>query len=137
MKFNKEYLVHINLDIPDPALINMSEEEYEAALKEIEKRIPDAITAVLCNDLKDLKSFGVKYAVETSEVKHGRWIRKHQQWEQKTEFGNTYFSGTYPTCSICGGFECGVKQETNFCPNCGARMDVDMEEKTEENNEIL
>lgn len=137
MEFNKEYLVHINLDILESEELGVTNEKCEATLKEVEKNLPIAITAVIFNDLENLNSFELKYAVETSEVKHGRWIRKHQQWEQKTEFGNTYFSGTYPTCSICGGFECGVKQETNFCPNCGARMDVDMEEKTEENNEIL
>lgn len=137
MKFNKEYLVHINLDIPYSEKLGMTKEEFESSFESDIEAMSDNITAMLCRSLEVFKLVGAKYEIETSEVKHGKWIRKNQQWEQKTEFGNTYFSGTYPTCSICGGFECGVKQETNFCPNCGARMDGDMEEKTEENNEIL
>lgn len=36
-------------------------------------------------------------------VRHGRWS-----------------GGDYDKCSVCGGLELG---RTNYCPNCGARMD--------------
>ena len=46
-------------------------------------------------------------------VKRGKWI-----WDSKPEFGNPY--GSY-TCS-----ECESKQayRENYCPDCGARMDL-------------
>ena len=32
-------------------------------------------------------------------------------------------TGTYPTCSLCGYAWIGVAKNTNYCPNCGAKME--------------
>ena len=42
-------------------------------------------------------------------VRHAHWI-----------------GGDYDKCSVCGGMELG---RTNYCPHCGAKMDVDIEQK--------
>lgn len=116
MKFNKKYLVQINLDIPEPEELGATKEKYEAASKEVEKNLPDAITTVLCNDLEDLKSFGLKYEVKTSEVKHGKWIFA----SERVNIGMK--------CSLCGA---RIKNSEffngnhNYCHKCGARMDGD------------
>lgn len=44
---------------------------------------------------------------DVAEVKHGHWI-------ERSHFGCT----TY-TCSKCG---CGAVEKTNYCPDCGAKM---------------
>lgn len=43
---------------------------------------------------------------EVTEIKRGRWF---------AGFGHTY-------CSVCGYKSSPIM--TNYCPNCGARMDV-------------
>lgn len=45
---------------------------------------------------------------DVAEVEHAHWIMRHR-----------YFSTVY-TCSKCTA---GVIQKTNYCPDCGARMD--------------
>lgn len=42
-------------------------------------------------------------AADVAPIQHGRWI-----------------GVDYDKCSVCGGLELG---RTNYCPNCGARMD--------------
>lgn len=50
--------------------------------------------------------------------REGEWLeRKGEEWIG-SETCQTY---TYYNCSICDGFS---KRETNFCPDCGARMKV-------------
>ena len=51
------------------------------------------------------------------EVKHGRWVKP-------TKIGHRAFA--IPHCSVCEGVPCGVDENTNYCPNCGARMDGDI-----------
>jgi len=59
--------------------------------------------------------------IDAEPVRHGHWERKHQ----KKEFPGMHIliNGTYPTCSVCGFAEMGISQETDYCPNCGAKMD--------------
>ena len=45
-------------------------------------------------------------------VTHGYWVTK---W-------NSYFKQDLPYCSVCGGVNPSVR-ETDYCPNCGAKMD--------------
>ena len=53
-------------------------------------------------------------AIEISRVRHGRWMIK-----QHKIFGNSY---DY-VCSVCG---CDYAlAEYNYCPNCGAKMDLE------------
>ena len=55
--------------------------------------------------------------VDAVEVKHGRW-------ERVEEF--EFISGEYVTtgyhCDKCGFY---YKKKSNYCPNCGAKMDGD------------
>lgn len=54
--------------------------------------------------------------VEAEPVRHGRWIHRMHRI-----FGNTY---DYE-CSVCG---CDYAlAEYNYCPNCGAKMDAEVE----------
>ena len=43
--------------------------------------------------------------------KVGKWIRSWCEWQQ------------YLECSKCG-YETGLRCDTNYCPNCGCRMEV-------------
>ena len=53
-------------------------------------------------------------AAAVAPVVHGRWVFP-------TKFGGRSFN--IPHCSVCEGVPCGVDENTNYCPNCGARMD--------------
>ena len=47
-----------------------------------------------------------------SAVKHGKW-----EWQDSPVFGNPY--GSY-ICALCQNT---MPHKTNYCPNCGAKMD--------------
>lgn len=55
---------------------------------------------------------------EWTRVRHGRWVEHHEPY--------TWMGYTYWSCSECG-FECGYGKDilhiTDYCPNCGAKMD--------------
>ena len=51
--------------------------------------------------------------IEAEPVKHGRWIYDDEAYPG----GNPY--GHY-VCDQCGEY---VPHKTNYCPNCGAKMD--------------
>lgn len=53
-------------------------------------------------------------------VKYGIWIRK--EWAEESE---GLLIDNYE-CSACKGW---VRNETNYCPNCGAKMDVERKEE--------
>lgn len=48
------------------------------------------------------------------EVKHGKWVDKE------------YFGIEVPVCSICE-YESSNYEHHSFCPNCGAKMDLEEE----------
>lgn len=54
--------------------------------------------------------------VDVAQVKHGRWVIP-------TKIGHRSFD--IPHCSVCNDIPCGVNRNTNYCPNCGAKMDGD------------
>lgn len=60
-------------------------------------------------------------ALEAEPVRHGTW--KMCRATIKKDFAT--FTGTYPTCSMCGHVEYGVDKSTPYCPGCGAKMDGD------------
>jgi hypothetical protein len=53
--------------------------------------------------------------VDAVEVVHGRWLGGYQQ-------NGEHWRYELPYCSICGHRNDGI---TNYCPNCGAKMDGD------------
>ena len=52
--------------------------------------------------------------------KNGVVVREKGEWITPTIIGGRAFN--IPHCSVCKGVPCGVDENTNFCPNCGADM---------------
>ena len=53
-------------------------------------------------------------AIEISRVRHGRWVEK-----EKYTFGIMY------DCSLCENRILDNGHSWNYCPNCGAKMDLE------------
>lgn len=53
--------------------------------------------------------------VDAAPVVHGRWIKLAEapEWDQRR-------------CTVCGDVSCCQR---NYCPNCGAKMDGDGDER--------
>ena len=58
--------------------------------------------------------------VDAVPVRHGYWIRK--EWAEESE---GLLIDNYE-CSACNSW---VRNETNYCPNCGAKMDAERKEE--------
>ena len=58
--------------------------------------------------------------IEAEPVKHGRWTENHHV-SFEDMLGNDVHWYTY-TCSECGG---EVMKDFHYCPNCGAKMDLE------------
>ena len=89
----------------------------EAAIEEIDKWLDSVGTALVG---KGLSYYGELIgciedarAANVAEVVHGRWI-----WNEEGEIDWEQFY----RCSNCGDKE---YWESNFCPNCGAKMDLE------------
>ena len=52
-------------------------------------------------------------------VVRGEWIQKHHI----ISLNNMTLTGTYPTCNLCDYAEVGMAKKSNYCPNCGAKME--------------
>ena len=72
----------------------------------IEQAIADSEDGVPCDHL-----------IEVVPVRHGRWIDAYPDIEPNPMF-------MYGICSECG-FEQGISKYLNYCPNCGAKMDLE------------
>ena len=58
-------------------------------------------------------------------TKHGRWIEHHEPF--------SWMGYTTWTCSECDyevGYEKDIKNRTDYCPNCGTKMDSIGEDKS-------
>lgn len=55
-------------------------------------------------------------AADVAPVVHGTWLLRH--------IGH----GHYWECSVCHATPIYVTNNTNYCPNCGAKMDEEQEE---------
>ena len=91
----------------------------EAALSAVDcGNLHKGIVDALQENIKDIP------AADVVEVRHGRWILKDKSaLDRKPKRGEEIF------CDQCGEmalgysfWECDLKP-SNFCPNCGARMD--------------
>lgn len=62
-------------------------------------------------------------AADVEPVRHGRWVRTEDDWNSLTTF----------QCTVCGEEFCFEIDEDlellnyNYCPNCGAKMDLEDE----------
>lgn len=65
---------------------------------------------------KDLINEMPIIASDVAPVRHGRWIDAYPDIEPNPMF-------MYGICSECG-FEQGISKYLNYCPNCGAKMDL-------------
>ena len=104
------------------AVLTMAEYiEREAALKEAESRIVWGESAMAVYE-----TIQEAPAADVAPVRHWRWDRvKNPQWP----------AYSHDKCSLCGWwntknalcYEGGRKpgHSLNFCPNCGAKMDLE------------
>lgn len=89
----------------------------EAALTELQNPELFNVSPRFLQILRDIP------AADVAEVRHGRWFRDEDNWNSLTTF----------QCSVCGEeycFECDEDILTlnyNYCPNCGAKMDLEGE----------
>lgn len=79
-------------------------------MKEVIFKLPDEVLALIVHKVANTPqeaSLLEKWIYDGEERKTGRWIRRHSKmWE----------------CSEC---ERGCKWRENYCPDCGAKMEVD------------
>ena len=67
---------------------------------------------------KDLINEMPIIASYVAPVRHGRWVNAYPDIEPNPMF-------MYGICSECG-FEQGISKYLNYCPNCGAKMDLEV-----------
>ena len=67
-------------------------------------------------------------AADVAPVVHGRWIE--YKYETVSVARGRKIHNTKNHCSVC--HESNGRKKTNFCPNCGAKMDL---EDTEHENQ--
>ena len=79
-------------------------------------------------DNKDYESFAKfieqQPTIEAEFVKHGKWI------EGAENFSNGNYNAECKECGTMIKWE-GCSGDFNFCPNCGARMDDDIDGKND------
>ena len=83
-------------------------DEYISREAEIE-----AVKHAWAKGLEPSQYIEILPAADVAEVVHGRWI-----WNEEGEIDWEQFY----RCSNCGDKE---YWESNFCPNCGAKMDLE------------
>lgn len=84
-------------------LIDADKLKEDMTKRQIEKRDLNASFFAVINE---------QPTVEAEPVRHGHW-----EYVDAPVFGNPY--GSYK-CDCCGN---SMAHKTNYCPNCGAKMD--------------
>lgn len=59
-------------------------------------------------------------AADVAEVVHGRWEKEPSSYWRWTSSGAVAVTRTTYRCGLCGR---GTAVKSNYCPNCGAKMD--------------
>ena len=67
--------------------------------------------------------------IEAEPVRHGRWIKTENGMRENLNT-RTVIPVCVHDCSICGWHTGNQGQHFNYCPNCGAKMDL-VEERHE------
>lgn len=93
------------------AIEHLKKRLIETAINNVGLRAPcDSIFADIADNKIETWIMEIPSAVDAVEVRYGKW---------QIEFGKSFVS-----CSECGF--CIVRiAEFNYCPNCGAKMEVD------------
>ena len=64
-------------------------------------------------------------AADVVEVRHGRWIDK--AWTTEDDW--SCYNHHVVICSVCNKqFDYIINEKSNYCPNCGAKMDGGQDE---------
>lgn len=58
--------------------------------------------------------------IDVAPVVHGRWEREPSSYWRWTSSGAVAVTRTTYRCGLCGR---GTAVKSNYCPNCGAKMD--------------
>lgn len=77
-----------------------------------------------CTALRRVVEFAKEYAVEVEPVKHGRWIIDYAEGS-KIYHAHCSECNKEPDRNIGGDYY--IDKLSDFCPNCGTRMDGDSE----------
>lgn len=78
---------------------------------DVDHLYPDGVDAVDVSDIEKIP------AADVEPVRHGEWLLRH------------IGAGHYWECSVCHTNPCiYVTEHTKFCPNCGAKMDLEEHE---------
>lgn len=96
---------------------------------EVIDAVPRSVYEQVCWErdiaINQLEEIGISFGEKTDGVKrviHGYWIFP-------TVIGGRAWN--IPHCSVCDGVPCGTDENTKYCANCGAKMDL----KDGDNNE--
>ena len=106
----------------EPRLIdaNALDERFDKRIKWLRLDMHDQYSLGLYHGAvtdKDLINEMPIIASDVAPVVHGRWINAYPDIEPNPMF-------MYGICSECG-FEQGISKYLNYCPNCGAKMDLE------------
>lgn len=70
----------------------------------------DAVKHAFAKGLEPSQYIEIITAADVAPVRHGRWIASHDE---------------FCACSICKYPVYVEWNQTNYCPNCGAKMDLE------------
>lgn len=76
-----------------------------------DKNIAEKIYRYLCDGIEDCE--------EAEPIKHGKWMEHHGPFSWMG-----YITWTCSECDYEVGYEKDIKNTTNYCPHCGAKMEV-------------
>ena len=77
---------------------------------------------IYTNGSRLIQSFRVEQWLEHIDLKHGKWIKHpghvvHDEGAYQWKYDDIF------ECSLCG---CKVKESSNYCPNCGAQLEIEL-----------
>ena len=100
----------------------MTEYIERAAVEEMLENAQLISDGEYCGYCTEDVNLGSIPAADVAPVRHGKWI-------VTKEFNDVLDMDVEKyTCSACGEYRLtasGLSQATNYCPNCGAKMDAD------------
>ena len=114
------------MDVREKTVTGMAKYIDREALVEWLKRIPlkdlsdgrGLCRVIFEEDFKRaIKKIPKGIIVDVAPVRHGRWVDAYPDIEPNPMF-------MYGICSECE-FEQGISKYLNYCPNCGATMDLE------------
>ena len=76
---------------------------------------------------KNLQSISDVPAADVAEVVHGRWEKEPSSYWRWTSSGAVAVTRTTYRCGLCRR---GTAVKSNYCPNCGAKMEGEFDDAT-------